>query len=141
MHLSHLASQQLDRLQRIQNSAARLVTLTRCDDHITPVLGNLHWLTVRKRVQFNILLLTYKDMNGLAPSYLIDILKPYKQTRTLRYNAKCLLAVPSTKTTTFGDRACAVCAPKLWNMLPLDTKNSCSLNFVFKGLKTYVFQL
>ena len=48
------------KLQRIQNSAARLVTRTRGHDHITPVLCNLHWLPVKYRIIYKILLLTYK---------------------------------------------------------------------------------
>ena len=48
------------KLQRIHNSAARLVTRTRFHDHITPVLQKLHWLPVRYRIMYNILILTYK---------------------------------------------------------------------------------
>ena len=41
-----LPSQQLNRLQSILNTAARLVTMTRKFDHITPILRDLHWLHV-----------------------------------------------------------------------------------------------
>ena len=60
----------VDRLQHVQNSAARVVTFTRKFDHITPVLIDLHWLPVSYRVIFKLLLLTYKALNGLAPCYL-----------------------------------------------------------------------
>ena len=36
----------LIRLQRVQNRAARLVTQTKTQDHITPVLRDFHWLPV-----------------------------------------------------------------------------------------------
>ena len=66
------------KLQRIQNSTARLVTRTRAHDHITPVLGNLHWLSVKyliiRRIQ-KILLLTYKCLYGLVPDYLADFIQ------------------------------------------------------------------
>ena len=42
----------INRLQRIQNSAARIVTNTRKYDHITPILQKLHWLPVRQRIHF-----------------------------------------------------------------------------------------
>ena len=68
----------ITKIQRIQNSAARLVTRTRSSDHITPVLRTLHWLPVKYRIMYKILLLTYKCMHGLAPEYLNDLIKVYK---------------------------------------------------------------
>ena len=64
----------VERLQRIQNSAARVITFSRKFDHITPVLVDLHWLPVYYRVIFKMLLLTYKALHGLAPTYLSDLL-------------------------------------------------------------------
>ena len=46
------------KLQRVQNNAARVITLTKKHNHITPVLKELHWLPVRKRIEFKILLST-----------------------------------------------------------------------------------
>ena len=60
----------IDRLQLVQNSAARLVIASREHDHITPILRRLHWLPVRYRVILKILLLTYKALNGQTPSYI-----------------------------------------------------------------------
>ena len=60
------------RLQSLQNAATRLVTGTRRRDHITPVLRNLHWLPVRRRVDFKLALLVYKSLHGLTPSYLSE---------------------------------------------------------------------
>ena len=55
--------------QSVQNSAARLVCMTRKFDHITPTLIDLHWLPIRHRIVFKILLLVYKSLNGKAPSH------------------------------------------------------------------------
>ena len=60
----------INRLQRIQNSAACIVTNTRKYDHITPILQKLHWLPVRQRIHFKIMLITYKSINDMAPEYL-----------------------------------------------------------------------
>ena len=62
------------KLERIQNNAARVITLTKKYDHFTPVLKELHWLPVRKRIEFKILLLAYKCLHGTAPSYLREML-------------------------------------------------------------------
>ena len=70
----------IDRLQYVQNCAARLVTRTRSSEHKTPVLCELHWLPVRQQIKYKILLLTYKALNGMAPKYIADLLQPYTPT-------------------------------------------------------------
>jgi len=60
------------RLQSVQNAAARLITGTWRQGHITTVLRDLHWLPVRRRVNYRLGLLVYKSLHGLAPSYLAD---------------------------------------------------------------------
>ncbi len=62
----------LSRLQLVQNAAARLLTRNHKRDHITPFLQSLHWLPVRYRVDFKILLIVYKSLNDMAPSYISD---------------------------------------------------------------------
>ena len=47
------------KLQRLQNSAARKVSRTGKYEHITPVLIKLHWLPIKFRIQFKVLLLVY----------------------------------------------------------------------------------
>ena len=69
----HLLSQ----LQRVQNSAARLVTKTKRRQHITPVLIELHWLPVRHRIEYKLLLLTFNSLHGLAAPYLGELLVRY----------------------------------------------------------------
>ena len=58
--------------RQVQNPAARLVTGARQCDHITPVLRQLHWLSVRQRVVFKIAGLVHQSLVGLAPAYLAD---------------------------------------------------------------------
>ena len=59
----------IHRLQLLQHRA-RLITHTKKHDHITLVMRSLHWLPVRSRIIFKILLLVYKFIHGLAPAYL-----------------------------------------------------------------------
>ena len=64
---------QLKKLKYVQNTAAaKIVTQTRKFDHIAPVLFDLHWLPVSYRIVFKILLLVFKSLNNLSPSYLAD---------------------------------------------------------------------
>ena len=64
----------INKLQLVQNAAARVLTRTRKYEHISPVLSALHWLPIKHRIHFKILLMTYKALNGLAPQYLSTIL-------------------------------------------------------------------
>ncbi len=71
-------------LQLVQNAAARVLTRTRKYEHISPVLSTLHWLPTKHRIDFKILLMTYKALNGLAPQYLSELLSHYSPPRPLR---------------------------------------------------------
>ena len=82
-------------------------------DHITPVLKDLHWLPIRKRIEFNNLRLTLKCMQGCAPLYLRELLVKQAKTRTLKSNTKNVLQIPHTNVKRFGDRAFCAYAPRL----------------------------
>ena len=70
-------------IQRIQSCAARLVcrTLIKKFDHITPTLSRLDWLPVRCRIEYTILILNFKAIYGVAPSYICNLIKIKEQTR------------------------------------------------------------
>ncbi len=131
----------LNKLQVVQNSAARILTRTRMRDHITPVLESLHWLPVSFRVDFKILMLTYKALHGLAPQYLSDLLIPYTPTRDLRSSETGLLTVPLTRLRLMGDRAFSSLAPKLWNSLPIEIRQAKTLSTFKSRLKTIFFRV
>ena len=65
---------QIAKLQRVQNAAARLIFGIRKFSHITPAFYELHWLPVSLRIDYKILLLTFKCIYGLAPTYLSDLI-------------------------------------------------------------------
>ena len=87
----------LKRLQRVQNCAARLIYGIPKQEHITPFLKTLHWLPIESRIKFKILLITYKAIKGLTPSYIADLLVPYIPNRWLRIQEQGLLTVPRYK--------------------------------------------
>ena len=70
--LHNIPLSQTARLQRVQNNAARLITRT--SKH-----KELHWLPVESRIAFKMLVMTYKCINGLAPSYLAELVQPRKR--------------------------------------------------------------
>ena len=138
-----LPDSQIIKLQRCQNACARLVSGSSKCSHITPVLIKLHWLPIRQRIAFKILLLTYKALNGQAPDYLSELVsfKSHQHSHNLRSTQdKLLLKQPYSKTkVTLGDCAFSCAAPKLWNKLPEEIRKAPSLA-VFKALlKTHLF--
>lgn len=131
----------LRRLQVVQNAAARLLTGKKKREHITPVLASLHWLPINFRIQFKIVLISFKCMNGLAPPYLSELLQLHTTARALRSSNQLLLAVPRSRLSTRGDRAFSVAAPKLWNSLPLHVRAAQSVEHFKTLLKTHLFSL
>ena len=135
--LSGISKSLMGKLQRIMNTAARILTRKKMDNHITPILKTLHWLPVAQRCAFKIALLTFKAINGMAPSYLCELIH-YRASRDLRSLQDVLLHVPKS-TSCSGSRAFVVSAPTLWNSLP-DGIRSCTSFSSFKSkLKTYLF--
>jgi hypothetical protein len=57
----------ISKVQHVQNSAARSLVGAKRRDHITPILMDLHWLPVTKRVDYKILVLVYKALSGNGP--------------------------------------------------------------------------
>ncbi len=145
--LNGIPSYLFDRVQRLQNAAARIICGLQKFDHITPSLFKLHWLPVRQRVDFKTLLLTYKCVNGLAPEYLSELLVSYKQSYNLRSVTdtsnwdEFLLKVPKTNLKCCGDRAFSVVAPSLWNVLPYELRSLDDINVFKTELKTYLFKI
>ena len=131
----------ISQLQKRQNHAARIITKWRKYDHITPVLVDLHWLPVKQKIDFKILLLTYKALNGLAPAYMRELLIPYSPKRTLRSTENHLLTPPRCRLEYFGKRSFAAAAPTLWNNLPLNIKQAPSVDIFKSRIKTRLFQL
>ena len=132
-----LPQNQLKRLQNIQNAAARIVTLSSKSTHITPILKELHWLPVRERIIYKLMLLVFKSLNKMSPSYISELLQPYKPSRNLRSSTKFLLDVPRSFNS-WGDRAFSIAAPQLWNTLPHYIRTCNSVKKFKSLLKTYL---
>ena len=129
------SSNTIRQLQSIQNRACATILGLKKREPTTEHLKNLHWLKVQERIEFKILLVTYKALNGQAPMYISEI---------INYNPLSGSRSPSLQTyvskTSFGDRAFMCCAAKLWNALPEDIRLSVDVDIFKIKLKTYLFK-
>ena len=129
----------IQKIQRIQNTSARVITQTSKYEHITPTLKHLHWLPVKERIIFKIAVQVFKCLNGYAPAYLKELINMYTPPRNLRSGNKNLLAKPKINSISFGGRSFAYSAPQIWNSLSNSIKMSPSLSTFKKNLKTFLF--
>ena len=111
----------LDKLQKLQNACARVIYGKKKREHVTPLLHELHWLPIRQRIVFKILLFVLKFFQKLAPSYIMELLN-------ISERGELMLMVPRTSTP-YGDRAFSNCAPKLWNALPIQIRSSNTIGY------------
>ena len=130
----------LDRLQRAQNNAARIVLRKRKFDHATPLLRQLHWLPIRARIQYKIAVLCYRSLHGLAPSYISELLISYKPSRSLRSADAGYFIVPRIRLETYGKRSFSFAGPTVWNALPSQLRDAATLSTFRSGLKTHLFR-
>ena len=130
----------IGKLQRIQNAAARVISGTKKHDHVTPVLIQLHWLPIAQRIEYKILLLTFKAIHDIAPLYIQELVKVAKQDRTLRSNDQLILVQPSFKYVTYGERCFSYSAPHLWNKLPTACRMAKTVDCFKSHLKTHLFR-
>ena len=134
-----ISSRCLQKLQYIQNSAARILMRVRKYEHITPTLKKLHLLPISSRVEYKISLLTHQCLYGNAPSYLKELLTPKTCVRTLRSATGNLLSDPKWRLETWGKRAFSRIAPKLWNALPCHLRAPQLVETFKRQLKTHLF--
>lgn len=132
----------VNKLQRLQNSAWRLIFNIPRFDHVTPFLRSLHWLPVKFRIEFKVVLMTFKALHGLAPRYLRDLITIKENSGyNLSSNKGLLLLQPNKTLKTLGDWAFSAASPRLWNSLPLELRNERNLSKFKSSLKTYFLRL
>ena len=138
--LGGLNNRQLDRLQRVQNSAARVVYRVRKRDHIIPTLRTLHWLPIRMRISFKICTYMFKAIHGLGPEYINCVVERYMPVRALRSSCNGILLKVTVPRKTIGQSIFAVAGPHMWNDLPIDVRSAQSLTAFRKHLKTCLYR-
>ena len=123
----------LNKLQYVQNSAARLV---RRKNHFRgptfEYIEKCHWLRIRERMVFKVCLMVHKCLYGAAPTCLTKMMSYVSSNRTMKLmQFKC-----SGK---FGNRAFARAGPKVWNILPRRIRMESDQAKLKSALKTYLF--
>ena len=108
---------------------------------MTPILRNLHWLSIPARLEFKILLLRFKCIHNQGPSYLRQLLKFRNPSRTLRFSTQSLIQNSNRPNILYyGERAFAFAAPKLLNSPPKHIKSASSVSNFKAILKTYLIR-
>ena len=137
--LQGMSQKNFDKLQRVQNNMARVVCgVGRREAHSDSLLRELHWLPVRRRVDFKVATLCYKAYRLGQPPYLSALIHPYVPSRTLRSSDTQQLQDRRSETAT-ADRRFSVAAPRLWNSLPLHVRAAKSIDTFKAQLKTFLF--
>ena len=136
-----LPNVEINKLQRIQNMTAKLVTNSKKYDSAKKALKDLHWLPIRQRIIYKILTLTFKCLSGDAPLYLQNLIIRRRVNRPgMRFSkAENLLEIPFTRAKTFADRSFFVAGPRLWNDLPDYLRTTNDYNEFKKLLKCFLF--
>ncbi len=136
----------IDRLQVVQNAAARLYTgLSRRSSVFLVLRDDLHWLPCQHRITYKICILVFRSLHGTAPRYLVDQCVPISTltSRVSRNRSATAgnLLVPASRLKTFGQRSFRTAGPSIWNSLPKDLKLEQSFNVFKSQLKTHLFNL
>lgn len=137
-----LPTEQIKKIQKIQNNAARLICKQKKMSRITPILIRLHWLPVKARIEFKIILLLQKCLLYQKPSYLRDLVtinhnNKYMNLRFYSDGKKLMILRSNNKK---EDRQFQIAGPKLYNELPLLLRSNNSIGKFKKDLKTFLFK-
>ena len=124
----------LYKLQKLHNSAAKLILGRRRRESATAALKELHWLNVDARITFKILLLAHKVIKGKCSANLTLSYKKFNG----RSSDYLMLETPTFKTK-YGKRLFEYNASRLWNALPLDMRIEEDVKKFKRELKTLLF--
>ena len=133
----------LNKLQRVQNSSARLIFNEHKFCQTTPLIMELNWLPIRLTIEFKILLITFEILHGLAPyylSYLLLLLGVHQDIILGTQMITFYLATLGFISKASRDRSFTCAARKLWNALPFDVRCAKSVAVFKFNLKTHLFR-
>ena len=112
-----------ERLQKLQNRAARIITKSEYSIRSADILDKLHWDNLEKRRFQHKATLMYKILNNLTPSYLNVYQKLKEQTDYNLRGQDTNLVLPKPRTE-YLKRSFRYDGAKIWNSLPSPTKKS-----------------
>ena len=124
----------INQLQLIQNRACRIIFGLKKRASVEEKLKELHWLKVEERIKFKVLLLVYKSIRNLAPSYLSELFHVNNLSNSRSLSLKCDSSIKHSS------RAFQFVGIKLWNELPLSLRSIDEISLFKKNLKTHLFK-
>ena len=128
------------KLQRVQNTLARVVTLKKRTVHIRPVLEDLHWLPINYRIDYKVASLVHKVLSTGSPAYLQALVSDYTPARQLRSSKQLFLRKPPVRTE-IARRAFSQAAPTIWNDIPLDSRSAATHERFRSATKIHFYEL
>ena len=133
------SAEQATELQTVQNMGCRVIKYLRKFDHITEAMKDLHWLKIPEHIQFKVLVTIYQCVNGLAPTFLIDLLDLNLMRRTLRSDTQGKLLIPWCNLSQVCNSSIRYAGPRLWNELAQNIRDAKTLGSFEILLKPYLF--
>ena len=125
--VTHTSTENIRKLQLVQNCACRIVTGLKKYDHISEALKSRKWLNVKQKLLFNDKIMVYKCMNNLTPEYLRKRFQRRSEIHQRDTRQKNNLSLPKCRLTS-GQRAFAFRGAKIFNSLPRFIRNAKSLS-------------
>jgi hypothetical protein len=121
---SNCGTTMFDRVQRLQNRAARIILRCHPRTHRVDMLKSLNWLTCKERSNLHKATIYFKIIHGQAPTYLNNFITRVDQIHkyNTRSNSKNNMFIQSTKSNS-GKRSFTYSGAILWNSLPTTVKN------------------
>ncbi|CAJ0928316.1 unnamed protein product [Ranitomeya imitator] len=127
-------------LQSMLNSAARQFNLSPRYSSASPLCKSLHWLPFPQRIQFKLLILTYKAIHNLSPPYISELISRYLPSRDLRSSQDLLLSSTLIRSSSNRLQDFSRISPILWNSLPQHIRLSTTVGSFRRNLKTHLFR-
>ena len=139
--LARLPECDINQMQRIENTAAKLATNVKKHDSTTTTLKKLHSLSIRTRIDHKLLTLVYKCLQGNAAQYLKELIVEEKSRRDGLWSSSEYksLHVPKTARKTLAARSFSVKGPELWNKIPANIREQKTLDTFKYNLNTHLF--
>lgn len=132
-----------NKLQNVQNAAAKLILKRKKFESASIALHELHWLPIVKRIDFKVLVLAYKVYHFSTPAYFSNKIRKKVSLRSTRSSSLSLLECENDlmkpKLKSCGERSFYFYCVKIWNLLPENIRLIPTLNGFKAQLKTYLF--
>ena len=131
--------QPMQKLQKVQNTAARLILRAPRHQNCTPLLQQPHWLPISEQIKYKTVCMCYNAITGSAPSYLSELLHLYSPSRFRSSSDTRMLKLQRFNRKTHGFRTFSHFGPHIWNNFPQDIRHSATLSSFNSKLKTFLF--